>query len=102
MAKQDYNALRNRLESASIRISEELYSYWSQNQTSGIDFDHTYENIPNDPHGQRRDLILKVRVKDKRHDVSVPIDRRSNGFVWFFSFLVELVPPGGIEPPLPA
>jgi hypothetical protein len=89
LAAQDYNALRNRLESASIRISEELYTYWSQNQTSGIDFDHTYENIPGDPHGQRRDLILKVRVVDKRHGVSVPIDRRSNGFVWFFSFLVN-------------
>jgi hypothetical protein len=30
-----------------------------------------------------------VRVEDKRHGVSVPIDRRSNGFVWFFSFLVS-------------
>jgi energy-coupling factor transporter ATP-binding protein EcfA2 len=84
----DYNALRNRLESASIRISEELYEYWSQNQTSGIDFDHTYEPTPGNPHG-RGDLILKVRVEDKRHGVSVPIDRRSNGFVWFFSFLVN-------------
>jgi hypothetical protein len=32
---------------------------------------------------------VKVRVEDKRHGVSVPIDRRSNGFVWFFSFLVN-------------
>lgn len=88
LANQDYNALRNRLESASIRISEELYAYWSQNQTSGIDFDHTYEPTPGNPEG-RGDLILKVRVVDKRHGVSVPIDRRSNGFVWFFSFLVN-------------
>ena len=88
LANQDYNALRNRLESASIRISDELYTYWSQNQTSGIDFDHTYEPTPDNPHG-RGDLILKVRVVDKRHGVSVPIDRRSNGFVWFFSFLVN-------------
>ena len=88
LANQEYNALRNRLESASIRISEELYAYWSQNQTSGIDFDHTYEPTPDNPLG-RDDLILKVRVMDKRHGVSVPIDRRSNGFVWFFSFLVN-------------
>jgi hypothetical protein len=90
LERQEYNALRNRLESASIRISEELYSYWSQNQTSGIDFDHHYEHTP-DRHrpGHRGDLILKVRVEDKRHGVSVPIDRRSNGFVWFFSFLVN-------------
>lgn len=30
-----------------------------------------------------------MRVEDKRHGVSVPIDRRSNGFVWSFSFLVS-------------
>lgn len=88
LTAHDYNALRNRLESASIRISEELYRYWSQNQSSSIDFDHTYEPTPDNPQG-RGDLILKVRVMDKRHGVSVPIDRRSNGFVWFFSFLVN-------------
>lgn len=88
LSGQEYNVLRNRLESASIRISDELYRYWSQNQTSGIDFDHTYEPTPDAPEG-RGDLILKVRVEDKRHGVSVPIDRRSNGFVWFFSFLVN-------------
>lgn len=88
LSNHDYNALRNRLESASIRISEELYTYWSQNQTSSIDFDHTYEPTPGNPEG-RGDLILKVRVKDNRHGVSVPVDRSSNGFVWFFSFLVN-------------
>ncbi|HVX21282.1 MAG TPA: AAA family ATPase [Acidimicrobiales bacterium] len=88
LGKHDYNALRNRLESASIRISEELYTYWSQNQTSSIDFDHTYEPTPDNPQG-RGDLILKVRVKDNRHGVSVPVDRSSNGFIWFFSFLVN-------------
>jgi hypothetical protein len=89
LANQDYNALRNRLESASIRISEELYAYWSQNQTSSIDFDHTYEPTPGTPQS-RDDLILKVRVKDNRHGgVSVPVNRSSNGFVWFFSFLVN-------------
>lgn len=88
LADVEYNALRNSLEAASIRISKELYEYWSQNQNSGIDFDHTYEPTPTNPHG-RGDLVLKVRVVDKRHGVSVPIDRRSNGFVWFFSFLVN-------------
>lgn len=88
LATQEYNALRNRLESASIRISDELYTYWSQNQTSGIDFDHTYETAPNNSES-RTDLILKVRVEDKRHGVSVPINRGSHGFVWFFSFLVN-------------
>jgi predicted ATP-dependent endonuclease of OLD family len=29
-----------------------------------------------------------VRVKSRRHGVSVPVDQRSHGFVWFFSFLV--------------
>lgn len=83
-----YNALKARLEAASIKITDQLYEYWRQNQNSEIEVDHDYEQMPGHPPGHT-DLVLKVRVRDKRHAMSVPVDQRSNGFVWFFSFLVN-------------
>jgi AAA ATPase domain len=82
-----YNALKARLEAASIKISEQLYSFWRQNENSEIEIDHDYVEVVDQP--TLRDLVLKVRVRDKRHALSVPVDQRSNGFVWFFSFLVN-------------
>lgn len=84
-----YNALKARLEAASIKISDQLYEYWRQNQNSEIEIDHDYEPLPGHNPQSQTDLILKVRVRDKRHALSVPVDQRSNGFVWFFSFLVN-------------
>lgn len=82
-----YNALKARLEAASIKITEQLYEYWRQNANSEIEVDHDYVPMPGQP--GHTDLVLKVRVRDKRHALSVPVDQRSNGFVWFFSFLIN-------------
>ncbi len=89
LADEEFKVIRNRLESASINISGELYRFWSQNQNSRIDFDHTYEPRTNRPTSDRSDLVLKLLVEDTRYGVSVPVDQRSHGFVWFFSFLVN-------------
>ena len=99
-SNQDYAALRNGLESASIRISNDLKEYWSQNQRSRIDFDHTYVDIPGEPADSRRDLILMLRVEDTRYQVSTSIARRSSGFIWFFSFMVNFAqnPSTGARP----
>jgi hypothetical protein len=86
---QEYPELRNGLESASIRISDELNEYWSQNERSRIVFDHTYKDVPGEEEGSRRDLILILRVEDTKYHVSTSIARRSTGFVWFFSFMVN-------------
>ncbi|MEJ7783300.1 MAG: AAA family ATPase [Solirubrobacteraceae bacterium] len=83
-----YNALKARLEAASIKITDQLYEYWRQNQNSEIEVDHDYEQMSGHPPGHT-DLVLKVRVRDRRHAMSVPVDQRSNGFVWFFSFLIN-------------
>lgn len=66
LTDQEFKVIRNRLESASINISEELYRFWSQNQTSRIDFDHTYETRPDHP-PNRTDLVLKLLVEDTRY-----------------------------------
>ena len=81
-----YEPLKARLEGASIQLSQTLYEYWRQNQTSEIEVDHDYIDRSGHPN---RDLVLKVRVRDTRHLMSVPVDQRSNGFVWFFSFLIN-------------
>jgi len=86
---QEYAELRNGLESASIRISNDLKEYWSQNQRSRIDFDHTYVDAPGEPSESRRDLVLMLRVEDTKYQVSTSIKRRSSGFIWFFSFMVS-------------
>ena len=86
-AATEYEALKARLESASLKISRQLYDYWKQNQESKIEFDT--DKVLRNPNNGATDLILSVRVKNEVHGVSVPMDRRSNGFVWFFSFLVN-------------
>lgn len=32
--------------------------------------------------------VLDIRVKSQRHKITLPLDRRSKGFNWFFSFII--------------
>jgi energy-coupling factor transporter ATP-binding protein EcfA2 len=85
--EENYERIKARLESISGTLTTQLYDAWRQNANSEIEVDHTYEDRTDGVPG--KDLILKVRVKDKRHGHGVPVDRRSSGFVWFFSFLIN-------------
>ena len=85
LSSHDYNALRNRLESASIRISEELYSYWSQNQNSGIDFDHTSFAV--------HDLMASAHELRRRVGVAPVMGEAGD----LFRFLALRVGPDGTE-----
>jgi hypothetical protein len=76
-----------RLEAAGLEISEELFKFWKQNRDSEIEFDKSAAD-PTAPPPLNEGINLHVRVKSRRHGVSVPVDRRSHGFIWFFSFLV--------------
>lgn len=75
------------LENASNSISSEVFEYWTQNTDLAVRLEiigsAESDAIPpfNEP------PLLQIRVVNKRHDVSVPFDERSRGFVWFFSFL---------------
>lgn len=83
--KDNYESVKANLEAASNHISDQIFKYWSQNRDLAVEFDL-------DPvlDGQNRqtDTILKIRIRNNRHRVTVPFDERSRGFVWFFSFLV--------------
>lgn len=76
-----------KLESVSTRISREIFTYWSQNRHLKVQF-RLDAGKAGDPAPFNTGNILRTRVLNMHHDVSVSFDDRSTGFVWFFSFLV--------------
>lgn len=84
---QDFESLISRFESVSNKISAEMLRYWSQNRHLKVVFrlDHA---LPGDPPPFNEGRIFRTRILNQLHDVTVPFDERSTGFVWFFSFLV--------------
>jgi predicted ATP-dependent endonuclease of OLD family len=85
LQRQNYERLKADLEAASNKITEQVFKYWTQNKNLEVEFD--LDPVTNQQ-GQLIDTTLKIRIKNTRHKVTVPFDKRSKGFVWFFSFLV--------------
>jgi energy-coupling factor transporter ATP-binding protein EcfA2 len=83
---QDFESLVSRFEGVSNKISAEMFRYWSQNKFLKVIFrlDHA---LPGDPPPFNSGRIFRTRILNQLHDVTVPFDDRSTGFVWFFSFL---------------
>jgi predicted ATP-dependent endonuclease of OLD family len=82
-----FEPLIAKLESVSTRISREIFAYWSQNRHLKVQF-RLDAGKPGDPAPFNTGNVLRTRVLNLHHDVSVSFDDRSTGFVWFFSFLV--------------
>ncbi|MCY4011144.1 MAG: AAA family ATPase [Gammaproteobacteria bacterium] len=79
--------LINRLTGASHQITDKVMQYWSQNKHLKVVFD-VREGNPDDPEEMRDSTSnLLVMIEDTVHGGQTPIDRRSRGFVWFFSFV---------------
>jgi len=72
------------LEASSNKITTQIFKYWSTN--SNLDIDFKIQNIKN-VHGED-EKVLDIRVKNLRHKITLPLDRRSKGFNWFFSFII--------------
>lgn len=72
------------LEATSNEITDQIFEYWSTNSNLEIEF--KIESI----HRQnlQPEKILDIRVKNKRHRITLPLKNRSKGFNWFFSFIV--------------
>lgn len=70
------------IENASNGITDEVFAYWSQNQNLRVQL-----RIAHTSTGSRTDPTIQIRVLNQKHNVTVPFDERSRGFVWFFSFL---------------
>lgn len=75
------------LENASNSISDEVFEYWTQNQNLSVQLRIIGEPEAGAPPELAEGPLLQIRVLNQRHNVTVPFDERSRGFVWFFSFL---------------
>lgn len=82
--EQEYEKYIALLEASSNKITNEIFKYWSTNKNLDIEF--KIQNI-NNPQGHP-EKILDIRVKNQRHKITLPLDRRSKGFNWFFSFII--------------
>ena len=81
----DFEEFIAELEATEAIISEELFKYWTTNKNLKIKFriDKKEEN-----NNRIVERILDIRVENQRTGVSLPLENRSKGFNWFFSFLV--------------
>jgi predicted ATP-dependent endonuclease of OLD family len=83
-SEQEYEKFIALLEASSNKITSEIFKYWSTNNNLDIEFKiQDVKNQHNQP-----EKTLDIRVKNQRHKVTLPLDRRSKGFNWFFSFII--------------
>ena len=80
----DYERFVALLEASSNKITKEIFNYWSTN--TNLDIEFRIQDKAN-PQGQQQ-KFLDIRVRSQRHRISLPLDRRSKGFNWFFSFII--------------
>jgi predicted ATP-dependent endonuclease of OLD family len=85
-AIKQFESLVARFEGASNKISAEIFRYWSQNKFLKVQF-RLDPAQPGDPAPYNSGNIFRTRIYNQLHEVTVPFDDRSTGFVWFFSFL---------------
>lgn len=85
LEQKNYERLKADLEAASNIITDKMLEYWTQNQNLEVEFDLKDEHDNNQKLTCTR---LYIRIRNTRHKVTVSFDKRSRGFIWFFSFLV--------------
>lgn len=80
--------LKAKCEGASNEITDEIFEFWTQNDALSVQIDIA-EGRPEDTSPFDKGTVVKVRIQNANHRVSVPLSERSAGFVWFFSFLAQ-------------
>lgn len=86
MSNEGYETAKAKLEAIGLNITQKIFDFWKQNQELDVEFD--LKNDPKDNAPYNSGVNLYIRIKNRRHGVTVPFDQRSKGFIWFFSFLV--------------
>lgn len=83
---EHYEERKAALEAAGNELTSELFQYWTQNDGLRVELDIEFRPIPGDP-TRAPEPFLQVRVRNDRHQVTLNMNQRSKGFIWFFSFL---------------
>lgn len=83
-----FEELNAKCEAAALRITEQIFEYWTQNDNLEITVVFS-EGKAADPTPFNSGPVARARVKNTLHGVTVPFSERSAGFIWFFSFLVK-------------
>ncbi|MDR1793901.1 MAG: ATP-binding protein [Erysipelotrichaceae bacterium] len=79
-SENDFERFITALETTSNKITDDMAKYWSTNENLEIRFDIE--------HSDNNTRWLNIRVYSPRYRVTLPLESRSRGFVWFFSFMV--------------
>ncbi|ADW67859.1 ATP-dependent nuclease [Granulicella tundricola] len=82
----NYETIKAKLESFSNDITDRVFKYWKQNTELDVLFD--IKSDANDLAPFNSGNNLYIRIASRRHRMSMPFDRRSKGFIWFFSFII--------------
>lgn len=86
MSDEGYESAKAKLEAIGLDITQKIFQFWKQNQDLDVEFDLKSDTKDIAPYNSG--VNLYIRIKNRRHGVTVPFDQRSKGFIWFFSFLV--------------
>lgn len=86
MSDEGYETAKAKLEAIGLNITQKIFKFWTQNQELDVEFDIKADAKDTPPYNNG--VNLYIRIKNRRHGVTVPFDQRSKGFIWFFSFLV--------------
>ena len=80
--------LKAKCEGASNKITDEIFQFWSQNDALKVVIEIAEGKVGDKP-PFNSGTIVKIRIENSNHRVTVPLSERSAGFVWFFSFLSQ-------------
>jgi predicted ATP-dependent endonuclease of OLD family len=86
VSEEGYETAKAKLEAIGLNITQKIFEFWKQNQDLDVEFD--LKSDAKDVAPYNNGVNLYIRIKNRRHGVTVPFDQRSKGFIWFFSFLV--------------
>lgn len=85
--REEYEARKASLEAAANQLTNDVFSYWSQNRSLSVEFDVDFDRAGAET---GPGPFIELRVRNHRHGVSLNFSERSQGFTWFFSFLATL------------
>ncbi|WP_431712650.1 AAA family ATPase [Serratia marcescens] len=81
-----YESLKAKIEGVSNSLTDQIMQFWKQNENIEVVVDIQSDSKDEAPFNDGANIYL--RIKNSRHRVTTPFDKRSRGFIWFFSFLV--------------